>query len=526
VPDAGPGTRLNAIELSVFASRVTAICDEMGAVLRHAAFSTNIKDRLDFSCAVFDANGQLCAQAAHIPVHLGSMAYAMQDLVAAVHWLPGDMLILNDPYLGGTHLPDVTLIAPVFVADECIGYVANRAHHADIGAHSPGSMPISRSLDEEGLVIPPAHLMRGGKPVDDFMQHILAATASPVQMQGDLAAQISANRVGVERLVGLVGSITVADYLAGLVAVNDYGARLGETALCMIPDGCYRFHDVMDDDGMGNSDIRIEVAVHVRQGKIDVNFEGTAKQVEGNINCPLPVTAAAVFYVFRCLMPAHTPACAGSFKNIRLSAPHGCLVNARRPAAVAAGNVETSSRIVDVIMGALARALPDKIPAASQGTMNNLAMGSRDARRNWDYYETMGGGAGAGPEHAGPAAIQTHMTNTLNTPIEVLEMEFPLRVHRYQLRRGSGGSGFHPGGDGLIREFEFLEATSVTLLTERRCHPPWGLQGGAPGRTGENRRGTQPLPGKVCLAMNAGERLTVCTPGGGGWGLCQKRMSG
>jgi N-methylhydantoinase B len=509
---------LNAIELSVFASRVTAICDEMGALLRHAAFSTNIKDRLDFSCAVFDASGQLCAQAAHIPVHLGSMAYAMQDLVAAAQWLPGDMLILNDPYLGGTHLPDVTLVAPVFVADACIGYVANRAHHADIGAHSPGSMPISRSLDEEGLVIPPAHLMRAGKPVDEFMQRILAATASPVQMQGDLAAQVSANQLGVERLLELAESMTVAEYLDGLVAVNDYGARLAEKALGTIPDGCYRFHDVMDDDGMGNRDIRIEVAIHVAQGKIDVNFEGTAKQVEGNINCPLPVTAAAVFYVFRCLMPVHTPACAGSFKNIGLSAPHGCLVNARRPAAVAAGNVETSSRIVDVIMGALALALPDKIPAASQGTMNNLAMGSRDAQRSWDYYETMGGGAGAGREHAGSAAIQTHMTNTLNTPIEALEMEFPLRVHRYQLRRGSGGCGIHPGGDGLTREFEFLEATSVTLLTERRCHSPWGLQGGAPGKTGANWRGTQPLPGKANLAMNAGERLTVCTPGGGGWG--------
>ena len=509
---------MNAIELSVFASRVTAICDEMGAVLRHTAFSTNIKDRLDFSCAVFDASGLLCAQAAHIPVHLGSMAYAMQDLVDGAEWMKGDMLIVNDPYLGGTHLPDVTLIAPVFVADACIGYVANRAHHADIGAHSPGSMPISRSLEEEGLVIPPSHLLRGGKPVGQFMQEILAATASPLQMQGDLAAQVSANQLGVERLVELAESMTVAVYRDGLVAVNEYGARLAEKALGAIPDGCYRFHDVMDDDGMGNRDIRIEVAIHVRQGNIEVNFDATAKQVEGNINCPLPVTAAAVFYVFRCLMPKHTPACAGSFKNIRLSAPRGCLVNAERPAAVAAGNVETSSRIVDVVMGALAQALPDKIPAASQGTMNNLAMGSRGSKRSWDYYETMGGGAGAGKAHAGLDAVQTHMTNTLNTPIEVLEMEFPLRVHRYRLRRGSGGKGIHAGGDGLTREFEFLAATSVTLLTERRVHPPWGLQGGVPGNTGENWRGKQRLPAKTSLVMDAGERLTVHTPGGGGWG--------
>ena len=509
---------MNTIELSLFSSRLTAVCDEMGAVLRRTAFSTNIKDRLDFSCAVFDPHGRLCAQAAHIPVHLGSMAFAMQGLVADVEWAPGDMLIVNDPYLGGTHLPDVTLIAPVYVNHDCIGFVANRAHHADIGAETPGSMPISCSLEDEGLVIPPTHLLHAGEPVPGVLQKILAATANTVQMEGDLAAQLSANRTGVQRLAELAQIMGISGFLAGLVAVNDYGARLAETALSAIPDGCYRFRDVMDDDGMGQQDIPVEVRIQVTQGHIDVDFEGTAAQVEGNINCPLSVAAAGVFYVFRCLMPVQTPACAGSFSNIRLTAPPGCLVNAQRPAAVAAGNVETSSRIVDVVMGALALALPDRIPAASQGTMNNLAMGARSDALCWDYYETIGGGMGGGSQQPGLDAVQSHMTNTLNTPIEVLEMEFPLRVSRYQLRRGSGGAGKHSGGDGLVREFEFLAPASVTLLTERRRHQPWGLNSGAPGDSGENRRNDELLPGKVCAEFSPGDRLTLCTPGGGGWG--------
>ena len=509
---------VNAIELSLFSSQVTAVCDEMGAVLRRAAFSTNIKDRLDFSCAVFDPAGRLCAQAAHIPVHLGSMAFAMQDLVERTVWEAGDMLIVNDPFLGGTHLPDVTLIAPVFSGADCIGFVANRAHHSDIGAHTPGSMPISCSLDEEGLVIPPTQLLRAAEPVADVMRTIMAATANPAQMEGDLAAQISANRAGLLRLGALADTMGTAAFSSGLAAINDYGARLAARALAEIPDGCYRCSDVMDDDGMGRQDIPIVVTVRVTQGRVEVDFEGTAAQVKGNINCPLSVAAAGVLYVFRCLMPAHTPACAGSFANIRLSAPPGCLVNARRPAAVAAGNVETSSRIVDVVTGALAQALPDRIPAASQGSMNNLAMGSRAGDRHWDYYETIGGGTGGSARGAGLSAVQSHMTNTLNTPVEVLEMEFPLRVWRYQLRAGSGGKGRYPGGDGLIREFEFLQPTAVTLLTERRRHSPWGLQDGGPGLCGENRCGARLLPGKVSLELAAGDCLTVCTPGGGGWG--------
>jgi N-methylhydantoinase B len=509
---------MNAIELSLFVSQLAAVCDEMGAVLRRAAFSTNIKDRLDYSCAVFDLQGELCAQAAHIPVHLGSMAFAMRELVAQLDWSDGDMVIVNDPYLGGTHLPDVTVIAPVFVQDVCIGFVANRAHHADIGAHTPGSMPISGSLEEEGLIIAPTHLLREGNEVTEVMQRIMRATVNPAQMRGDLAAQISANQSGVRQLANLAEKDGTDAYLAGLAEVNSYAARLARQALERIPNGTYSFCDVMDDDGLGHEDIAVAVTVRVSDGEVEVDFAGTASQVNGNINCPLSVAAAAVLYVFRCLMPAQTPACAGSFRNIRLRAAPGSLVNAQRPAAVAAGNVETSSRIVDAVMGALAQALPEQIPAASQGTMNNLAMGARHDGSGWDYYETIGGGCGAGCRHAGQTAIQSHMTNTLNTPVEVLEMNFPLRVNRYQVRPDSGGAGKQRGGDGLIREFVFLAPAHVTLLTERRRHAPWGLAGGGNGACGENLHGDERLPAKASFEVASGDCLSVYTPGGGGWG--------
>ena len=509
---------MNPIELSLFSSRIAAVCDEMGAVLQRAALSSNIKDRLDFSCAVFDPHGLLCAQAAHIPVHLGSMAYAMRDIVGSLEWRPGDMVIVNDPYLGGTHLPDVTLIAPLFVDQVLAGYVANRAHHADIGAATPGSMPISRSLAEEGVVIPPSYLLRGGRVEEVLLESILSRTANPGHGHGDFAAQISANHSGVRRLEALVADMGIADYVRGLAALNDYAERLAESALREIPDGTYTFRDVMDDDGLGHRDVVILATVRVAAGRVHVDFAGTAAQVAGNINCPLSVAAAGVYYVFRCLMPDYLPDCAGSFRPLSISAPPGCLLNARRPAAVAAGNVETSTRVVDVVMGALAQALPERIPAASQGSMNNVAMGSRRGSRAWDYYETLGGGMGAGPRGGGLSAVQTHMTNTRNTPIESLEMHFPLRIRRYAVRRGSGGAGRRPGGDGLVREYEFLEHTEVTLLTERRSHRPWGLQGGGAGGAGINTLMDQVLPAKVSFQARAGERLVVNTPGGGGWG--------
>jgi N-methylhydantoinase B len=512
---------LNPIELGLFASRLGAVCDEMGAVLRNAAFSPNIRDRLDFSCAVFDARGGLCAQAAHIPVHLGSMAYAMADLVAARAWSPGDMVILNDPYLGGTHLPDLTLIAPLFNGRAAVGPIAflvNRAHHADIGAATPGSMPLARTLAEEGPVIPPTLLLHGGVPDAAVMERLIGATRNPRDARGDFFAQIAANRAGSDRLGTLVETMGTVAFAGGLDDLNDYGERLARAALARLPAGCYRYEDLMDDDGQGTLDIPIRVAMTVGPAGVHLDFAGTAPQVPGNINCPLSVAAAAVLYCFRCLMPSQTPACAGTFRPITLAAPPGCLINARRPAAVAAGNVETSTRVVDVVLGALAQALPDLIPAASQGSMNNLAMGSTDPAAPWDYYETIGGGMGAGPAGGGWSGVQTHMTNTLNTSIEVLESRLPLRVARYALRRGSGGTGRQRGGDGLVREIEFLAPAQVTLLTERRRHAPWGRAGGGSGAPGVNRLNGHEVPGKVALAVAAGDRLSIETPGGGGFG--------
>lgn len=539
----------SSIELSIFSSRIEAVCEEMGAVLRRTAFSPNIKDRLDFSCAVFDAQGELCAQAAHIPVHLGSMAYAMADIVSSVSWQEGDMVVVNDPFLGGTHLPDVTVIAPVFIDDRLQGFVVNRAHHANIGASSPGSMPISSCLEEEGIIIPPSILVKNGQ-LDESMMTILCGEQdgqskheSQSQGRGDFSAQISANRVGLVRLTELIQHTTTQGYRQLLVALNDYAERLALSALEAIPNGEYSFSDVMDDDGLGGKDIEVATRVVVQSSTITVDFAGTSAQVTGNINCPLAVTAAAVFYVFRCLMPKHTPACAGCFRPINITAPKKCLINAERPAAVAAGNVETSMRLVDVLLGALAQAIPEQIPAASQGTMNNVAMGS-DVQTNpdvifdkhaglwdgkaWDYYETIGGGMGASQMGPGLSGVQSHMTNTLNTPVESLESHFPLRINRYSLRQGSGGEGKYAGGEGIVREYEFLAPAQVTLLTERRRYHPWGLAGGKAGAVGFNKMGSnklranqlndQELPGKCAISVKPGDRLCIETPGGGGWG--------
>jgi len=510
---------MDAIELSLFTSRISAVCDEMGAVLQRAAFSPNIRDRLDFSCAVFDAEGELCAQAAHIPVHLGSMAYAMADIVSRIDWQHGDMVIVNDPFLGGTHLPDVTLIAPVFVEAQLLGFVANRAHHADIGSDSPGSMPISTSLDQEGQIIPPQKIVRAGELDQNFLENLLAATRGDgSEGRGDLNAQISANQCGVNRLIDLIQHLRVEVYLNGLTNLQSYAQRLASNALKDIPDGVYEFQDYLDDDGLGQRDIVIKTKITVHESKVDVDFSGTAEQVAGNVNCPISVAAAGVYYVFRCLMPDQTPACAGSFRSISIAAPEGCLLNAKRPAAVAAGNVETSSRIVDVVMGALAKAIPDRMAAASQGSMNNLAMGGEVDGKPWDYYETIGGGMGANQKHNGLSAVQTHMTNTLNTPIEVLESRYPLRIRRYAVRENSGGQGKHNGGDGLIREYEFLKPSSVTLITERREYTAWGLQNGGAGKAGQNRLNDKELPPKTTRQVVAGDYLTIQTPGGGGWG--------
>ncbi len=508
---------MNPIELSIFARRIDAVCEEMGAQLRFAAFSPNIRDRLDFSCAVFDAGGGLCAQAAHIPVHLGSMAYAMRQIIMQRTWAPGDFIALNDPYLGGTHLPDVTVVCPVFVQGKLLGFVANRAHHADIGADTPGSMPVSTDLSQEGLIIAPTCIGRHGEIDQQVIVELFCDARNLRDTLGDMAAQCSANQRGIQRLQELIERTGREQFSGALQQLNDYGQQIACSMIAKIPNGTYTFTDYMDDDGQGVTDLAISVSLCVGDDVIEADFTGTAAQASGNINCPLSVTAAAVFYVFRCLMPNETPACAGSFSPIRLKVPAASLLNAKRPAAVAAGNVETSSRIVDVVLGALSQALPDAIPACSQGTMNNLALGSSKGAR-WGYYETIAGGMGGSKNFSGLSAVQTHMTNTQNTPVEVLEINYPLRVRRYAIRYGSGGPGKHRGGDGMVREFEFLEPSTFTILSERRTRSPWGLNGGHEGQPGANFFNGERMPGKVCRETRAGDCLRVESPGGGGWG--------
>ena len=510
---------MNVIELKLFASRVAAICEEMGLVLRRAAFSPNIKDRLDFSCALFGPEGQLFAQADHMPVHLGSMAFAMGPLVKDREWQPGDMLVLNDPYLGGTHLPDVTLVAPVFNTEgtNLLGFVVNRAHHANIGCDTPGSMPVSSCLAEEGIIIPPTLLLRDGK-LQPGVEHL--PDVADGDLIGDLAAQAGANRVGLLRLQQFISNIGLDIYRQGMQQLNSYAERIAVDTIASLKPGLYRFVDYLDDDGCGSSDIILKVSLTIAAGRVEVDLSESADSVRGNLNCPESVVAAAAYYCFRCLMPDETPACEGLFRHINIKTRLGSIVNAQRPAAVAAGNVETSTRIVDLIFGALAQAAPELIPAASQGTMNNIAMGYIDhaAGTRWDYYETVAGGLGGGPTQEGLSSVHSHMTNTLNTPIESLEMHYPLRVHRYAVRWGSGGVGHHSGGDGIVREYEFLQTTQLSLLSERRIFAPWGLQGGKNGDRGANFHNGQILPGKCTVEMAVGDRLTIQSPGGGGWG--------
>ena len=516
---------MNPIELNLFSSRLESICEQMGEVLRQAAFSPNIRDRLDYSCAIFDAAGKLSSQAAHIPVHLGSMAFALADVVNSIDWQEGDQVIFNDPYLGGTHLPDVTMVAPVFHQQQLVAFVVNRAHHADIGASTPGSMPVSSSLHEEGLVLAPVHYLQAGEYNQQVVEKLIDKLSS-TESAGDFAAQVSANHFAVAALQSLINKMDLDQYQAGLYALNDYAYKLSTRFLEKIPQGVYTFEDVMDDDGQQNQAIKIRLTLTIRKKHIVADFHGTAPQVAGNINCPLSVAAAAVYYVFRCLMPEQTPACAGAFEMITLKAPLGSLLNAQYPAAVAAGNVETSTRIVDVVLGALGQAIPELIPAASHGSMNNVSMGGvfekAGTKNRWHYYETIGGGMGAGEHGGGLSAVQTHMTNTLNTPVEVLETEYPLRVETYAVRVDSGGKGGRPGGNGLVRSFRFLAPAHVSVLTERRHVAPWGRQGGEDGALGENW-----LNGKLQLAkfqgsVNPGDLLQIHTPGGGGFGSLEK----
>ncbi len=518
--------RIDPITLEVFNHRLSAIAEEMGVALCRSAFSPNIKERRDFSCALFDGAGAMVAQAAHIPVHLGSTPLSVRAAMDEIQMRPGDVVMLNDPYAGGTHLPDVTVVAPVFLRGQRTpyAYVANRAHHADIGGSTPGSMALATEIYQEGFRVPPVRLVAGGTVVADVLRLFTANTRVPDERRGDLLAQLAALRRGSARLQELAADEGVTLTRTAMTALQDYSARLMTASLRRLPAGTYRGEDWLDDDGVATGRIRIRAVVRIAGGRAQVDFSGTGPQVTGGVNANYAVTIAAVLYVFQALAETPMPANAGLMRPLQVIAPLGTVVNARFPAAVAGGNVETSQRIVDVLLKALSHAAPNRIPAASSGSMNNVALGGFDPfrRRYFAYYETIAGGAGGGPQRAGASGVHTHMTNTLNTPVEAFEATYPLRVTRYGLRRGSGGTGRHRGGDGIVREIEFLAPAQVTLLTDRRRLAPYGLSRGDAGQRGRNflvRRGrSRVLPGKTTCAASSGDRLSVLTPGGGGWG--------
>lgn len=517
--------------LEIYNSLLTAVAEEMGGALGRTAFSPNIKERRDFSCAVFDAAGAMVAQAAHIPVHLGAMPLSVAAALKRFGSLAdGDIVILNDPFHGGSHLPDLTMVSPMYFGGALTGYVASRAHHADVGGIAPGSMPLAEELYQEGLIVPPVLLQRSGQIDEGVLDLITRNTRTPEERQGDLAAQIAAQRLGSRRLAELAerhGPEQLAEYMAHLQAYSERAVRALITAM---PPGRFAFCDMLDGDGFGSSDLPICVSIEARDGELVVDFAGTGAQVRGGVNAVRSVTVSAVFYVVRCLLEDDSlPANHGIFRPVCIITEPGSLVDALFPAAVAAGNVETSQRIVDAVLGAFAQALPGRVPAASQGTMNNITIGGTDGRtgRRFAYYETIAGGMGASAATDGLSGVHVHMTNTLNTPAEALEYAYPLRVTRYELREGSGGAGARRGGEGLVREVELLADATVTILSERREHSPYGLAGGQPGRPGENWRlpvDGEPvrLRGKVTLAARSGDRIRIVTPGGGGHGAAER----
>jgi len=542
----GAPVRVDAAELEIFKNLFHSTAEEMGAALRRSAFSPNIKERRDYSCAVFDGQARVVAMGDHMPVHLGSMPMSVAAALDALELGPGDIAMLNDPYAGGTHLPDITVVMPVWAQTEDVGasgarpkaerrsalrkrsmpsfYVANRAHHADVGGAQPASMGLSQEIYQEGLRIPPVSLAHGGKIQRDILAILLANVRTPREREGDLMAQVAACRLGERRLQELLqryGSAQTGFYLE---ALQSYSVRLMKEALARIPAGTYTAEDFLDDDGHGSEPVRLCVSIKIGGGRTLVDFQGTSPQCAGCVNAVFAITYSAVFYVFRCLLGENVPACAGLMDPIELRAPEGSVLNARPPAAVAAGNVETSQRIVDVLLRALAQALPERIPAASSGTMNNLSFGGIDPRSGdpFAYYETIAGGMGARPSADGFSGVHTHMTNSLNTPIEALESAYPVRVRRYSLRRGSGGKGRFRGGEGIVREIEFLTEVRGSILSDRRRFGPYGLAGGGPGRPGLNQLNVQgrrrKLPGKAAFSAPSGSVLRIETPGGGGWG--------
>jgi N-methylhydantoinase B len=515
--------------LEIFKNLFHSVAEEMGAALRRSAFSPNIKERRDYSCAVFDRAGDVLAMGDHMPVHLGSMPRSVEAAVRAIELGPRDIAILNDPYAGGTHLPDVTMVMPVFLRRERrpLFYVANRAHHADMGGAQAGSMGLSREIFQEGFRIPPVKIFAQGQVVEDVLKTLLFNVRTPREREGDLTAQIASCRIGARRLEEIVaryGRREVARYSRFLL---DYSADMMRSVLRGIPNGTYRGEDYLDDDGVSAEPIRISVEIRIRSDRAEVDFSGSAPECQGSVNAVAAIAESAVFYVFRCLLDEQVPATSGLMRPIRVVAPEGTIVNARPPRAVAGGNVETSQRIVDTLLRAMARAVPGRIPAASQGTMNNLTFGGADRRPGHDcapfaYYETIAGGMGARPGRDGISGIHTHMTNSLNTPAEVLEITYPVRLWRYSLRPGSGGAGKYRGGDGIVREVEFLVEAHAGVLSERRKIAPYGLAGGIEGECGKNElisRGRRKRIASKCgFYVRAGDVIRIETPGAGGWG--------
>jgi N-methylhydantoinase B/oxoprolinase/acetone carboxylase alpha subunit len=513
-------------EFEVFKNLFLSIAEEMGVTLCRTGFSPNIKERLDYSCAVYDGKGDTIAQGDHMPVHLGAMPLSVRAAIDAGPMAPGDMVMLNDPFRGGTHLPDITLVAPVFLGREKHPsfYVANRAHHSDVGGMSPGSMPVAREIYQEGLIIPPVHLVQRGRMARDVRDLLLANVRTPEEREGDLSAQIAANRVAEARLASAAARYARPRLLHYAGALQDYTERVMRSTIRTIPAGRYVFDDALDDDGFSEQPVKIAVAITVKRDRAVIDFTGSDPQVAGSVNANYAMTLSACLYAFRCLVSDDILYNAGIGRPLTVIAPAGTIVNAQRPAAVAGGNVETSQRITDVVLGALGRALPERIPAASQGTMNNVTIGGTHPAtgRRFAYYETMGGGMGARLGLDGLSGVHTHMSNTRNTPVEAIERYLPVRITQYRLRSDSAGGGAARGGEGLVREYEFLAAATVTVLSERRRRSPYGAQGGAPGGRGRNtliRDGTaRELPGKIELQVAAGDRLRIETPGGGGYG--------
>jgi N-methylhydantoinase B len=535
-----------AVQLEIFRHLFTAMTEEMGAALRRAAFSPNIKERRDYSCALFSPAGVAVAVGDHMPVHLGAMPMSVEAALAELGTLaPGDVALLNDPFRGGTHLPDITAIAGVFADDalpttegepRLLGYVAARAHHSDVGGSTPGSMPLAREIYEEGLRIPPIRLFTRGVRNEDAWRLVLANVRTPVERGGDLDAQLAALHAGSVRLLELArrrGSEEVLQAMDDLIA---YADRLVEAGLREIPPGTYRGEDALDDDGFGTSPVPIAATLRVGDGKLEIDFTGTSPQVTGGINAVASITSSATRYVVRCVVEAllgvPLPAGGGSMTSVELVLPAGSLVNARPPASVAAGNVETSQRVTDVLIRAFGEALPGLMPALSQGTMNNTTVGGIDPRSGepFAYYETVGGGMGAGASGPGLSGVHVHMSNSLNTPVEALEHAYPFRVTHYSIRRGSGGAGAHSGGDGLRRDIQLLGDARVTLLSDRRLKGPAGARGGEDGAPGVNvliRDGREEaLPGKVTFQALAGDVVSIRSPGGGGYGVRGEAAAG